>query len=201
MLCGDACAEEKGLYTLPFYCIENILVDREAVHSLLNEEDPVRLRPELERDFDFTRWYDSNIDRLFDLFIEYAVSFRMNPTLQTVGFEVKNLVSSNQGILDPEKVALRMQVVRDACIAKVGPPAYEACRAEILAAADGRAASRIVFVSGKDYLLPLLKTRVRSTVKTNISDLNLKLRLAMRCSVDMITDIEAKIAHIPRMNR
>jgi hypothetical protein len=48
---------------------------------------------------------------------------------------------------------------------------------------------KLSIVSGKDYLLPLLKMRAKSIVKTSISDINFKQRIAKRCDIHAVSGV------------
>lgn len=49
------------------------------------------------------------------------------------------------------------------------------------------------FISGKDYLLPLILARMRSIVNIQASGLSLKHRISKNCNLDDLTDIENSI--------
>ena len=193
LLCGESLNNAPGLYKLPFYCIENLLIDMNAIHALLNEEEIIKLRSQIEREFDYSGWLGNNEAMLFDLFVEYAVSFKLNPKQQTVAYPVSNLVSSNNGHIDPLKLSQRIIDLREKSIGQAGEENYERLRDEIIVNAEATRKNKRSFVSGKDYLLPLLKIRFRSLVKTKISDNNIKLRLATKCNVDDISDIHNSV--------
>lgn len=194
LFCNYPGVDEFGLFRLPFYCIENILIDPQAMHELLNEEEPVKLRQELELAFNFGQWIEVSAPLLFELFVEYALSFMLNPTQQTVAYDVKHLVSSNNGVPDKAKVAARVAIVKSATISAVGSGRYDQARDEVLENTRRSARNPLDYVSGKDYILPLLKTRFRSTVKSTVTDINLKIRLATRCDIQPVAGIISKIA-------
>lgn len=187
-LTGDNIRDEIGLYRLPCYCIENILVDPTALHSIIDEEDAVRTEDELVRAFDYEGWENLNKTKLKDLFVEYAISRVLNPSEPTIAYEVRNLVSGSDGCLDDAKLTSRIADLSSKAIAKVGEENYRVTRETILSEYESSRLEDLDFVSGKDYLLPLLKTRLRSTVKTMMSDLNLKVRLSKSCSVNKISN-------------
>jgi len=190
MLTGESLNNTDGLFKLPFYCIENLLCDSEAIIDLFDEEDPVKSRGEIQEQFDYSSWVDGNCTMLFDLFIEYAVSFKVNPSVQTVAYSVKNIVSSEKGNVCSNKINERIDELRLSSIDAVGEEIYAKEKNSIL---DNYALSDIdpmSFVSGKDYLFPLLKMRAKSIVKTSISDITLKMRLARKCDLSGLSKCE-----------
>ncbi|NWA06916.1 DUF4435 domain-containing protein [Pseudomonas gingeri] len=187
-LTGDHVKDEVGLYRLPCYCIENLIMDPSAIHAVIDEEDPIRTELDLIQAFDYDGWKTLNKSKLKDLFIEYAISRVLNPSEPTISYEVKNLVSGSDGCIDDVKLATRLADLASKAIAKVGEENYRVTRDRILLEYGKSQLDDLDFVSGKDYLFPLLKTRLRSTVKTLISDLNLKLRLSKACGVEKISN-------------
>lgn len=187
-LTGDHVKDEVGLYRLPCYCIENLMVDPLAIHSIIDEEDPVRSENDLIQAFDYEGWELLNKQKLRDLFIEYAISRVLNPSEPTISYEVRNLVSGNDGCIDDAKLSNRIADLSSKAIAKVGEDNYKVARDKILAEYEKSRLDDLDFVSGKDYLFPLLKTRLRATVKTLMSDLNLKVRLSKVCGVEKISN-------------
>lgn len=185
-LTGDHIKNEIGLYRLPCYCVENLMLDPNALHTVMDEEDPVRTEAELIKEFDFDGWRESNEPRLRDLFIEYAVSRVLNPSEPTITYDVKLLVSGADGCIDETKLSKRLEDLAAKSIARAGEENYQYARKKIIDTYRDSSLEDLDLISGKDYLLPLLKTRLRSTVKTTISDLNLKIRLSTKCSIEKI---------------
>lgn len=187
-LTGDNIKDEKGLYRLPCYCIENIFLDPDAIHSILDEEDPVKNEEELIEAFNYLDWKIKNEQKLRNLFIEYAISRVLNPSEPTVSYEVKHLVSGRDGCIDENKLSARLSELSAKAILKAGEENYQVTKDKILAKYQRSPLGDLDFVSGKDYLFPLLKTRLRATIKTTMTDLNLKIRLSKACSTDKIRE-------------
>lgn len=194
ILSGDSIFNKKGLYKIPFYCVENILCDEDAIISILFEEDPINSIENLSDEFDYENWVNLNKLYLYNLFVEYAISFLVNPAEQTVAFSVKGLVSSNDGCIDENKLNRRIQYLCGESVNKAGVVRYESVRRMILRSFDHSDFDELDVVSGKDYILPLLKTRFKSIVKTHMPDINLKLRLAMKCDISKIINSKLFVA-------
>lgn len=179
---------ESGLYTLPHYCIENLLLDKESLYQILNEEDPLTLRDNLIESFGYDSWEAENIPPLTDLFIDYGVCFKLHPEHQTVAYEIRNLVSSNTGNLDIEKVRARKQQIISAIQKRTSAVEYKKTREAIEGRIKAESKTLSRYVSGKDYLMPLILMRLRNTTKTKTPNTNIKVRLAMKCSIESIMD-------------
>lgn len=186
--------ELDGLFVLPMYCIENLLIDESAFLEILNEEEAVKLKEQLASEFDFSSWLEQNGRLLTDLFIEYAICFDICPTVKTVSYPISSLVSSNKGNLDETKVDQRITDLRNQIIENCGEDLYQSKREYYQGRSQEVADFVLRYVSGKDYLMPLLLTRSRSIVKTKVPNLNLKLRLAMKCDLEPLLECKERIA-------
>lgn len=190
ILTGEEIHSTAGLFKLPFYCVENLLCDSEAIIDLFDEEEPLRSRDEIQKEFDYPLWVNNNSAMLFDLFVEYAVSFKVNPSVQTVAYSVKNVVSSGNGDVCSIKIGQRISELKLSSVSVVGEDEYEKVKDSILKNYSLTGVDPIEAVSGKDYLFPLLKMRAKSIVKTTIPDINLKMRLAKKCDLTSLADSE-----------
>lgn len=188
LLHGDM-PRDKGLYTLPFYCIENILLCKDAVINLIDEESPTEDLLSLEGEMDFSNWINTNTEHLSELFIHYALTFKYLPEIQTVASGVSGFVSNNDGLVDGNKIFNKIQELSEKLIEKIGLEKYNAELTGVKNKVNNSQA-RINYISGKDYLLPLLLMRLRKISRTKTPNLNLKYRLSLSCSTEQINDIE-----------
>ena len=195
LLTGDYLDNKKGLYRFPYYCVENILCDHNALLTVMDEEEPVKNMEALKEVFNYQEWILNNENKLFLLFVEYAVSMDLNPQEKTVAFKVNDLVSNNKGELDEGKLALRIKELKQITIKSASLETYEDSRKKIFISFEHSGLNKLDVISGKDYLFPLLKTRIKSLVKTKISDLNFKLRLAKSCNINNISQAIDYIAY------
>lgn len=194
LLIGDTIESKRGLYKFPFYCVENVLCDNLALISVLDEEDPIKDIAEVYGDFDYDGWLLNNEDKLFSLFIEYAISMILYPQQQTVAFKINDLVSNNKGEVDDAKLHDRINSLRMSVVEKTSVESYENTKRKILDNFENSDLQKLDVISGKDYLFPLLKTRGKSVVKTKVSDLNLKLRLAKVCNINHLLSAKEFVA-------
>lgn len=190
LLTGDTVESQQGLYRLPCYCIENILCDHESIIEVLDEEESSRNIQDLRDSFNYQDWELRNKDKLFKLFIEYAISKLLNPQKKTVAFKVSNLVSCDKGVIDDTKLQCRIDDIKSSIISGSSQEIYNSTRARVLSSFENLSITELSTVSGKDYLFPLLKTRAKSTVKTKIPDINFKQRIAKRCDLNSILEVE-----------
>jgi hypothetical protein len=187
LLAGDAVNNVRGLYKFPYYCVENILCDHKSLLTILDEEEPEKNLSIINGLFNYQEWLMSNEEKLFSLFVEYAVSMLLNPQEKTVAFKVSDLVSCNRGVLDQNKLQKRIDDLKNLSINCSSIEEYQTVRNKILHDFELSGLNKLDVVSGKDYLFPLLKTRAKSIVKTKIPDLNFKMRLAKICNIERLT--------------
>lgn len=189
LLSNQDVESSKGLYRLPFYCIENLLCDPVSFIRLMDDEDVERDLDELACVFDYESWLEQNSDLLHSLFLEYSVSKVVNPDNQTVGYKVNRLALSNRGELDESKVLARIGEIKQASIEATGSENYNATMDQVIQRFEQLRLTKLDIVSGKDYLFKLLKTRMKSLVDTRVNDCCLKYRLAKECDISAISDI------------
>lgn len=190
LLVGDNVSNTEGLYILPFYCIENILIDEDAILEILDDEDVQKEKDELASEFTFELWISENNSSLFDLFIEYALTFSLNQDEQNVAYPLKNLVSDCTGIVDSTKVENRINDLKQKAIDIVGIATYEAKKEDILHRFTASGFQPEDVITAKNFWIPLFFKRFRSIVDSKTQNRILKLRLAKKCSVDKIFDAQ-----------
>lgn len=188
LMLNNSVSSTKGLFVLPCYCIENILIDIGSIHQLLNEECHYKDKDDLIIEFDYSNWSKTNYEPLLKLFIEYAVIFSLLPEKQTVGYQVTQLVSSNNGIIDEAKTLNRINELQSEIFHKHDHETYSLTKAKVESIVKLEEKNLTKFVSGKDYLLPLLLTRFRAITRSRTSNINLKLRLAIKCDVSLLNE-------------
>ena len=178
----------KRLFVLNKYSIENYLIDKFAIEKLLHEEDLHRSEEEIKEDFDFDDWVSKNEKILLFLFVYYAIAKDVCPDLKTVSYSVAKLASSDNGIVDEEKISKRVKEVKDAilnCISeKELQKIYNSVWSSILSKQKP-----LSYISGKDYLFPLIFVRMRRMTKIRSNYNVIKQRLAMICDVSELSEI------------
>ncbi|NNN70520.1 DUF4435 domain-containing protein [Vibrio sp. 3-2(1)] len=194
ILSGDSIKNKNGLYKFPFYCFENLICQEQAILDVLNEEEVVLYRDEIEERFNFTEWNVNNVEHLFELFLTYATVMVLKPTIQTVGLGVKPFISDKYGNISAEKLRNRIDDLQKELTEEFGEQTVSKATIAIKQRFDTMNCSKFDVISGKDYLFPLLKLRAKSVVSTRISDLNFKLRLTNKAALEPISECEQFIA-------
>lgn len=177
-----------GLFELPVYCIENVLTDPFAFLNIMDEEESIKSKSDISSELSYESWIRQNEDVLFNLFIEYGISFSLNPIQQTVAYPLRNFLSSGDGNIDDKKVNDHIEKLREESINATSNETYERKKIEVISNFTNLKASKLDVISGKDFLFPLLKLKAKSVVNTRISDINFKQRLAKMCDLSKIED-------------
>jgi len=182
--------ELKGLFILPRYCIENFLLSKESIIHTAYEEDPEMDLEDIELNLGFDNWLQENQDPLTNLFILYAISHKMNPSEQTIGYKVSKLCTSNNGVVCPIKIDQRIADLKAKILSQLSERELDEEITYLKNRVYLKGDTLLRFVSGKDYLLPLIISRLKSFMKVSSNNLNLKLRLAMKSSAVELRDIK-----------
>ncbi len=180
----------KRLYVLKRYSIENYLVDEDAVVSILNEEVLDQDRDEIKRTLDFDKWLSAISSDLRPLVIAAAVGKHKSCGVKTAKIPLSEITSCEFGLVDKGKIAAKVEEISFATDALHGAGAFHlACRSVSARLSNVDADCLIRHAPGKNLVFPLLKRRVRSVFNFQHGDAALRLRLAMKCSVDELMDI------------
>jgi hypothetical protein len=190
LLNGGDREDLKGLFVLPRYCIENYFFNEDAIAQTAYEEEAEMEIDDILRGIDFNHWLNENEKTLLELFIVYAICFKHIPSEQTISFKVTKLCSSNSGIVCPDKINLRITELRNKLIAFFGEERLELEIGIIKEKIKSKDKKLLRFVSGKDYLLPLMIARLQSFLKFSPNSTTLRIRLAIKSEVDELKEIE-----------
>ena len=174
----------RRLVYLPRYSIENFLIDEEAAIELLYQEDPTNSRDALRGALVFSKWLTQVCNQLVRLFARYAVAHAWQSEVQTVGFKIKYLVQNESGEIDHVKVRQRSRQVEEYLNRMREKKEVRLQIANNLRFMRRCGCSPVKkFVSGKDYLLPLMLIRLNNITKLRSHQRVIKNRLAMMVDI------------------
>jgi hypothetical protein len=180
----------NGLFVLPRYCVENYLFCENAICQTADEEECEMEIDQIKATIDFDSWLTENESLLLDLFIVYAICFKHIPHEQTVGYKVSKLCNSNSGVVNPEKVKARKDDLTVKLINHFGEERLNTEIEIIKERIKEKDKKLLRFVSGKDYLLPLLITRLQSFLRFPSNSIAVRLRLAKKANADELKEVE-----------
>lgn len=180
----------KGLFILPRYCIENYLIHENSIVDVLYEEDPELEKEQIAQKLGFDSWINSNDTILTELFKYYALCKKHIPMEQTVAYKVSRLCKDDSGELCRIKTQQRIDNLNQLLIAQLGESEFNKEYAKLSNRISQESFKMLKYSSGKDYLFPLINTRLRRIIETKPTNLNLKIRIASKCELNELNDIK-----------
>lgn len=177
---------KKGLVILNRYCIENYLLDIDALHELLYQEALRNDKEKLIKEFDYINWFYQQDILLKKLFKIYAIEKYNNLGIETVSFPIGALRKRiGKGILcscDEELINSRIEGLKTLIIDKVKETKFNDDEILIIKQMNGKNAD--IIVSAKDYILPLVFDRLKKFANnTSAKNETLKFRLAQMIDI------------------
>ena len=178
LLTGKQKPRIKHLYRLRRYCVENYLLDEEALVSALTTINSRIAENKARQQIDLSGWLQRNRDCLERLFVCYAVTYEMNKAIKTVGFSIYCLFKGKRNFdLCEKKVSIRIlklygQLLHDFSTQDTRRE-YERIRI------NAKKSDVTQYASGKDYIFPAIYQRIKSRNKTNITIDSFKTLVAL----------------------
>ncbi|AHX16415.1 hypothetical protein CH75_17445 [Dyella jiangningensis] len=190
---GDSDGDLRRLYKLKRYCIENYLVDLDAVVDILDEEDIELEVVDIEKKLDLAAWRERLASSLGDLVLFLAAGKKLNCSLPSVNFDLREIEGEFPDQVDAEKVAGLIAKYRSAVDDRQGEGAMDGLvnvfRPKVPADASFRG------LSAKAVFMPLLKKRLqRKGGYAPMDHKKFKLRLARRCDIAEFSDLRSVVA-------
>lgn len=178
----------KRLYVLKRYNIENYLIDENAIIAILDEEDLEKSADDIKTDFDFSNWIKENEEPLFELFVIYAIAKEFCPDLNTVSYKITQLVSSSTGVIDIDKVKDRKNSIEKEILKIFSKEDLNDHKKRILKRVNSSNTRKIHYISGKDFLFPLLLAKMKLITYLRPDKKVIQLRLAKKCDITELSD-------------
>ncbi|HBO3578061.1 TPA: DUF4435 domain-containing protein [Pseudomonas aeruginosa] len=201
LLSGETAEIPSNVIVLPRYCIENFLIDENAFLQIMNEESAGLDLAALKNAFDFDGWVERSGPHLRDLFETFAVSHRLQSGIPTTSRGHSAICQGNSGEVDAAKVADIVQSISNQLNQNYGAQQvadiYEHVRQRI----NYDTCFLRTYVSGKDFLLPLLMVRMKRITSSKTANLFIKIRMARWCSLDPLGDFGSKLMQVLGINR
>ena len=185
LILGRPAPRLDHFHRLGAYCSENLLLSENAVITIATECDGNKPWHQMAIDLDFRGLIERSVRILSPLFIVYAVVYDLGLTIETVGFSVHRLLETPNAPLSLSPVLVRERVkslIRE-IHSKVSHSDYRLVRSAATSAIRA-GTDHSIFISGKDYLLPLIYQHLRNVAGLRDSPSGFKVRLAQLCELD-----------------
>ena len=177
------------------YCIENLIIDKEAYIALVHDTVCKTSVEEYRKLLDVTNMFSGIIKPFIDLFFHFAIEKKYRNA-----FTLKNLYSFCEQKKIPE--IMTAKVYQEIANIKAGlVPSYitqERYEKEIKSLKEQFPYSEetlLKIVSGKDYLIPYMKCYANNILSSNIqiSKEGWKHLMAKNCSLDKFAKLKARM--------
>ncbi|OOF49466.1 hypothetical protein BKK54_08635 [Rodentibacter genomosp. 1] len=182
----DNIPEAKNLFILPYYCIENMLLDtsNENYIEFIDQKSSLAF-DELSNSLNINEYMSILESLLLPLFLEYAISFHLETGIKTVSKTVNHLMDkSSESLLSKEKIDAEISNIKESIkkSEKYCESEYIRYRYEFQSIID-HSNSRLRFISGKDFLFYCIKDKLKEFAFCHINDQELKLFLSKKCYI------------------
>lgn len=177
LLLRDRPLRKKDLYTIPAYCIENMLISDDSIIDIATTSSVNISTDDAKSKFLPSQYIDKNAHALKILFTTYAVARQLDPSIKTTGTDAGVFLSNDGDIyIYCIRKALKhaLSISRD--LRNSFGHSYYATYREVRTRARRVHVSR--FCSGKDYLLYVLYLNLRRAFQYRGSIDQLRVSLA-----------------------
>jgi hypothetical protein len=158
--------------------------------SVIHDEDPEDDIETIEANLNFEEWISINEELLIELFIIYSIVIKYNIGIKTIKYAISNFYSIEPGVVSKDLIKARIAYLIEQILLKK-PDIDMDAEINIRIATISISNDKLMkFISGKDYLMPLLKNRIKSKNRFNPDNISLKIRLAKKCDVSELNDIQ-----------
>lgn len=183
----------NGMFRVPAYCIENILLDKNAIINYLDEEHTELRVQQIDELFAYDLWKAACEIPLVKLFITYATVTKLKiPNIPNVSIPVSSFIKANDNtLIDNDAVLSKLLEIETIVDSTVHAKEYHETWNNIARGLDKSVCQLTTYVSGKDYLYPLIYKKMSDFLAKPIAHKNLKQRLAMRCDISKLNNCRA----------
>lgn len=183
------------LYRLKHYCAENLFLGEEASVEVAFDSCPDRDRAQIKEVIAFERWRNDVVKTIFPLFVKYAAVHHLNLNIPTSSYGALAMCDGQKPNRKISKslVAARAAFVEGEILKHIKKADLRAIEKKIRASAERTLASRLRYISGKTYLVPLLALHLQQQVDFTDSPKKLPLRLARFVATDVDSGLKTRI--------
>lgn len=171
----------KFLHIHPAYCIENLLIDEEAIIEVIHDFTEVS-KERIKKKLRLNSFFKEVSPYLIDLFLHYALVVRYKLGIKTVSITVDAFCKQTGGHKQVDKIKIQSKIdeLAEKLVKVIGEEKYTEEIDNLRTIWKYDIATLLKIVSAKDYLLPLIHYQFRkvSVKATSCSRDNFRFRLA-----------------------
>lgn len=186
----------ENLFVLDSYCMENLVIDENAVCKTLCNRSGEMEYEDLKRNYNYNQLVDEHKVAIIDLFFHKALDKKYSDrfTLHSIA-----KYYDRENHLDHAKVAQEKDEIRNRLIAN-GSLTQEEFDAELLLLQREFPYTYETFhriISGKDFLIPMIDYHARNilNIKAGYSKIAWKYNFCQHCSLDRLKPLRSAIIH------
>lgn len=194
LLCGESDELPANVISLNKYCIENYLLDRDAISQVFYEETAEKSLAQINNEISLDKWIEANLAALKKLFLWFAVSHKLKSGIQTVSIGYSRVCE--EGNISSEKVDAICNDIYNQLKIKNDENTITKVYNDISENINNDLCFVKHYVSAKDFLLPLFFIKAKIITGSKAPNLSLKLRLASLCDTNDISQLVNKMSTI-----
>ena len=180
-------SDYDNLFVHDCYCVENYIVDKTAAVEIMYEEDATKTREEIESFLDFDGSFQKEANILLELFIVFALMHKYQPDKKTVSLGLTNFTTGGKNpSLDISAINKFITETHQALYDLIGQENIIKEKICLYESVGESTSACFKYVSGKDFLFPLLTRRMREIVSIKASRHSFKIRMAKLCNIDRL---------------
>ncbi|BBT67428.1 hypothetical protein WP8S18E04_28120 [Aeromonas caviae] len=187
LLCGEPDKLPDNVISLNKYCIENYLLDNDAISQVFYEETAEKSLEQINNEISLDRWIKDNVTALKKLFIWFAVSHKLKSGIPTVSIGYAKVCE--QGNISLAKVDAICENINIQLMTQHDEYIITKTYNEVSDSINNDVCFVKHYVSAKDFLLPLFFIKARTITGSKATNLSLKLRLAGLCDTADISKL------------
>lgn len=197
LIIGEPDPKIDNLYVHDCYCIENYLVDETAAIEIMHEEDTLRSREEIRVKLNCKGELTTEVNILLELFIVFALLRKYMPEEKTVSYGLANFTTGGKKpILNIEKINKYINETHESLCDTLGYEAIVNDKIEIYERMGDSPEEGFRYVSGKDFLFPLLARHMREITSIKASKDSLKIRMAKACDLNKLSPLREYVSNL-----
>jgi len=186
----------KHLHRLQAYCIENYLLQESMLLDLITTLASFS-EADAQRKFSYGTWIDQNAVSLTRIFVCYALAEHFDLGICTVTYSVHRLLTANgSSDICRQKARKRSLAIYNQAKGKVGAKKARKKYRKIWRSA--KSSNILTFVSGKNYLLPMVQNRVRRLFGIQLKKDQFIRLLAERVCSRIDTDLTTRLGELSK---
>lgn len=186
---------QDHMYVLERYCIENFLIDDNAVYATYDELDSEHDLERIKELVDFDTMMTQGVTPMVSLFCHFAVS---QDVLNVYRLKHVSQIMTG-GDIDDNKLKNEKKFVKDDVMSHSGIDAdnFDALLADKLSIYDANKDNLLKYVSGKDYLIPYIVayTKTRLNQSLGVTKEGWKYHFSKHCDLTALNGLKTAIVN------